>query len=115
MHSLWPTQFMSRIAVIGMGNWGTALAHSWSSDSHKVIGWTVEDEVYASIMENGVNEKYLPGVKLDIEVTMDLKLAIEESELIMEQIQYKSYWIDSVYDCSEGYEEIKGQFSASLF
>jgi len=24
----------------------------------------------------------------------------------MEQIQYKSYWIDSVYDCSEGYEEI---------
>jgi len=74
---------MSRIAVIGMGNWGTALAHSWSSDSHKVIGWTVEEEVYASIMENGVNEKYLPGVKLDIEVTMDLKLAIEESELIV--------------------------------
>jgi hypothetical protein len=24
----------------------------------------------------------------------------------MEQIQYKSYWIDYVYDCSEGYEEI---------
>ena len=24
----------------------------------------------------------------------------------MEQIQYKSYWIDHVYDCSEGYEEI---------
>lgn len=25
----------------------------------------------------------------------------------MEQIQYKSFWIDYVYDCSEGYEEIK--------
>jgi|TARA_R110002167_G_C12143295_1_gene600491 hypothetical protein len=24
----------------------------------------------------------------------------------MEQIQYKSFWIDYVYDCSEGYEEI---------
>ena len=25
----------------------------------------------------------------------------------MEQIQYKTFWIDCVYDCSEGYEEIK--------
>jgi len=24
----------------------------------------------------------------------------------MEQIQYKSFWIDYVFDCSEGYEEI---------
>ena len=74
---------MSKIAVLGLGNWGTALAHSWANDSHKVIGWTVEEEVYGTIMETGVNEKYLPGMQLDIDVTMDIGEAIEASELIV--------------------------------
>ena len=74
---------MSKIAVLGLGNWGTALAHSWANDSHKVIGWTVEQEVYGTIMESGVNEKYLPGMQLDIDVTMDIGEAIEASELIV--------------------------------
>ena len=29
-----------------------------------------------------------------------------EGEKIMEQIEYKKYRIDYVYDCSEGYDEI---------
>ena len=74
---------MSKIAVLGLGNWGTALAHSWANDSHKVIGWTVEEEVYGTIMETGVNEKYLPGQELNIDVTMDIGEAIEASELIV--------------------------------
>jgi len=74
---------MSKIAVLGLGNWGTALAHSWANDSHKVIGWTVEEEVYGTIMETGVNEKYLPGMQLNIDVTMDIGEAIEASELIV--------------------------------
>ena len=75
--------YMSKIAIIGLGNWGTALAHSWANDSHKVIGWTVEEEVYGSIMETGENTKYLPGMKLDIDVTMNIGEAIEASELIV--------------------------------
>jgi len=74
---------MSRIAVLGLGNWGTALALSWANDSHQVIGWTVEDEVYASIMESGENTKYLPGAPLNIDVTMNLGEAIDASELIV--------------------------------
>ena len=74
---------MSRIAVLGLGNWGTALALSWANDSHQVIGWTVEEEVYASIMESGENTKYLPGAPLNIDVTMNLGEAIDASELIV--------------------------------
>lgn len=74
---------MSRIAVLGLGNWGTALALSWSRDSHRVIGWTVEEEVYGSILERGENAKYLPGVPLEIDVTLDIGEAIAESELLV--------------------------------
>ncbi len=76
-------RFMSKIAVLGLGNWGTALALSWANDSHRVTGWTIEEEVYASIMENGENAKYLPGMPLDIDVTMDIGEAIEASELVV--------------------------------
>ncbi len=41
---------MSKIGVLGLGNWGTALAHVWSQDGHSVIGWTVESEVYESMV-----------------------------------------------------------------
>ncbi|CAI8324428.1 MAG: Glycerol-3-phosphate dehydrogenase [NAD(P)+] [Marine Group II euryarchaeote MED-G33] len=76
-------RFMSKIAVLGLGNWGTALALSWANDSHSVIGWTIEEEVYASILENGENSKYLPGMKLNIDVTMDIGEAMEASEVIV--------------------------------
>ena len=74
---------MSRIAVLGLGNWGTALALSWANDSHQVIGWTIEEEVYGTIMEKAENTKYLPGFELDIDVTMDIGEAIDASELLV--------------------------------
>ena len=48
---------MARIAVLGLGNWGTAIARLWLQDGHTVNGWTIEEEVYASIMTSDVNEK----------------------------------------------------------
>ena len=83
MQSIGGTPFMSRIAVLGLGNWGTALAYCWAEDSHNVIGWTIEDDVYASIMEKGENSKYLPGFNLGIDITMNLGEAIEASELLV--------------------------------
>lgn len=76
-------RIMSRIAVLGLGNWGTALALSWANDSHQVIGWTIEEEVYGTIMEKAENTKYLPGFELDIDVTMDIGEAIDASELLV--------------------------------
>ena len=36
---------MTDIAVLGLGNFGTALARNWLEAGHEVRGWTVEEEV----------------------------------------------------------------------
>ncbi len=75
---------MSSIGVLGLGNWGTALAHIWGQDGHNVNGWTIEQEVYESIVMDSVNSKYLPDTPLSgIEVTMDLADACAASEVLV--------------------------------
>ena len=75
---------MKRIAVIGLGNFGTALARNWIVAGHDVRGWTVEQEVFNSINALGVNEKYLSDVSLDgIRVSMDIASTIEGADIVV--------------------------------
>ena len=75
---------MKRIAVIGLGNFGTALARNWIVAGHDVRGWTVEPEVFNSINALGVNEKYLSDVSLDgIRVSMDIAETIAGAEIVV--------------------------------
>jgi len=75
---------MTSIAVLGLGNFGTALARIWSLHGNRVCGWTVEEEVFSSIRETGVNAKYLPDVPLAVaDVTMDLSVALDGAEAVV--------------------------------
>lgn len=75
---------MQRIAVLGLGNFGTALARIWLEGGMQVAGWTVEEEVYDSISQSQINEKYLPGVELTgMTVSMDIGEAIADTELVV--------------------------------
>ena len=75
---------MAHIAVLGLGNWGSAIARLWLLEGHKVTGWTIEQEVYESITMNDVNEKYLPHHPLPgLDATMQLGEAINGSEIIV--------------------------------
>ncbi len=75
---------MTKIGVLGLGNWGTALANIWAKDGHSVIGWTVETEVYESMVLNNVNAKYLPDVKLPgVDATLDIGEVCDASELLI--------------------------------
>ena len=75
---------MDKIALIGLGNFGTALARNWIDHGLQVKGWTVEEEVYRSIKETGVNEKYLPGISIKgLIVSRSLEETISESNLIV--------------------------------
>jgi glycerol-3-phosphate dehydrogenase (NAD(P)+) len=77
---------MSRIAIIGAGAWGTALAIVLGrKGTHAVRLWAHENEVYQSIARDRVNRLFLPGFMLpgSIEPTTDLGHAIEGAEMIV--------------------------------
>ena len=52
---------MAHIAVLGLGNWGSAIARLWALGGHNVKGWTIEQEVYESITMEGMN----PSIVID--------------------------------------------------
>ena len=55
---------MKRVGVVGAGAWGTALAITAARAGGEVTLWAREPEVVASINERGINEMFLPGIKL---------------------------------------------------
>ena len=75
---------MAHIGILGLGNWGTALAKVWLEDGHQVSGWTIEQEVHESITMEMINQKYLPEVKLDgLTSTMHIADVLAECELVV--------------------------------
>ena len=75
---------MAHIAILGLGNWGTAIARMWLAYNHHVKGWTVEQEVYESITMNSINSKYLPNHSLEgLEATMHIEEALDGIEIIV--------------------------------
>lgn len=75
---------MSRIGVLGLGNWGTALAKVWCEDGHNVTGWTIEQEVYESLMTTNINEKYLPEYEIPrLDVTMKMSDITDTCEILV--------------------------------
>ena len=67
---------MTKVAVLGLGNFGTALAKNWLDAGMEVVGWTVEDEVYTAVRDKSENTKYLPGLALP---GMGISMQIEET------------------------------------
>jgi len=55
---------MTKVAVIGAGSWGTALAVHLAGIEHHVRLWVREPEVYAAMIDRRVNETFLPDVIL---------------------------------------------------
>lgn len=74
-----------KIAVLGMGSWGTALAQVLNDNQHQVIMWSRNQEQVDQWHTTYTNPYYLPGVTFDqaIEVTADLNEAIDEASLIL--------------------------------
>src|SRR5258705_2139301 len=77
---------MSRIAILGAGAWGTALAISLARrGGHELCLWSHSAALAEQLADAGENLHYLPGFTLpvDIQVTSDLPRAIFESDILL--------------------------------
>lgn len=75
-----------RVAVIGAGAWGTALAALLAEAGAVVRLWAREPEIVASIAEQGENALYLEGVRLPRErlsATASLEVALRGAGVVV--------------------------------
>ncbi len=76
---------MERIAIIGAGAWGTALATVARRAGREVAIWAQEAEVADAINQTHENTVFLPGVTLDggIRAVIDMAEAVDRAELVL--------------------------------
>ena len=75
----------TRIAVVGAGSWGTALASLLCNKGYHVLLWSRGKEVAASVNDHHENKPYLPGVPLPrlLRASTDLHEALDDAELVV--------------------------------
>ncbi|MBA3525676.1 MAG: NAD(P)-dependent glycerol-3-phosphate dehydrogenase [Pseudomonadota bacterium] len=108
-----------RIAIIGGGAWGTALAQVAARDGQPALLWAREPEVVASINERHENALFLPGRELDpaIRATGDLAdIADCGTWLVVTPAQHMRSVLEAAPPskapmvlCSKGIEERSGE------
>ena len=76
---------MAKVAVIGAGSWGIALAKVLHTNGHEVTVWSIVEEEVAMLKEKHEHVEKLPGVKLpmDMEFTTDLEQAVNGKEYLI--------------------------------
>ncbi len=76
---------MSRLAVIGGGSWGTALAMVLAKRYARVRLWVYEDDLAARMASGRVNDVYLPGFELppNVEPVNDLAVALDGAGVVL--------------------------------
>lgn len=71
---------IGRIAVVGGGSWGTALANLLGENGYPVDLWVYEKEVKDQIEQKHENNIFLPGVRLSDNITPSNDLAAVASD-----------------------------------
>jgi glycerol-3-phosphate dehydrogenase (NAD(P)+) len=76
---------VKRLAIIGGGAWGTALAIVLAPRFEQVRLWVYEDDVAQRLQAERVNDTYLPGfqVPANVSVSSDLRISVEAAEVVL--------------------------------
>jgi glycerol-3-phosphate dehydrogenase (NAD(P)+) len=74
-----------RIAVLGAGAWGTAVAKAIADKGNEVLIWGLEGDVVEDINQRRANSRFLPGVSLPekLSATTDLTEAASGREFLI--------------------------------
>lgn len=110
---------IDRIAVIGGGAWGTALAQVAAKAGREVLLWAMESDVVEAINARHENAIFLPGIALDpaIRAASDLDaIAGTDAWLVVTPAQHMRAVLDRAPSCdvprilcSKGIEEGRGE------
>ena len=110
---------IERLAVIGAGAWGTALAQVAAAAGRETLLWALEPEVAASVNERHENALYLPGIPLSpaVRATNDLaELASCDAWLVVTPAQHMRSVLEAAPHagkplvlCSKGIENRSGK------
>jgi glycerol-3-phosphate dehydrogenase (NAD(P)+) len=76
---------VKRLAVIGGGAWGTALAIVLAPRFERVRLWVYENDVAERMQSGRQNDTYLPGFQLPdkILITSDLGVSLEDADVVL--------------------------------
>ena len=75
---------MLKVGVVGLGNWGTALANHLANKGYDVLGWEKNPQVVESINANHVNAIYQKDVVLckNLKATSNIS-DLKDSDMIL--------------------------------
>ncbi len=75
----------TRVAVVGAGSWGTALAGVLAGNGHRTVLWALEPEVAAEVNDAHTNSPYLADVALpeSLAATSDLAEALAGARVVV--------------------------------
>ncbi|WP_431685861.1 NAD(P)H-dependent glycerol-3-phosphate dehydrogenase [Hahella sp. NBU794] len=82
-----------KVAVLGGGSFGTALANIAAGNGYPTVLWMRDQERAAEMSKTGENARYLPGVKLNENLicTSDMEEAVANSDLVLVSVPSKSF------------------------
>ena len=74
-----------RIAVLGAGSWGSALANLLAKKGHNVTVWSFERDVAEAINAQHENPRYLNGIALDqrLAATTSIGDAVRDADVVL--------------------------------
>jgi glycerol-3-phosphate dehydrogenase (NAD(P)+) len=74
-----------KVAVLGAGSWGTALAALIARHGHAAVLWGRDAAVIEAIDQRHENPHYLPGIVLPdtLQATTDLAASLRDADLVL--------------------------------
>lgn len=74
-----------RVAIIGAGSWGTAVAIALAQQGHDILLWTNEPGYAQTMQANRCNDRYLPHIAFPSNITcmQSLQDCVTQAELVM--------------------------------
>lgn len=81
-----------RITVLGAGAWGTALAGLLQQGAVEVTLWGHNPEHLEEIRRTGQNERFLPGIKVSREITLETDLhSVVKADCVVVAVPSKAF------------------------